>query len=60
MKIVGKIEDLLKKAVAHHRNDEWGEVERLYHRVLQNDSMHPDALHLSVEYGCGSPGWGHS
>ena len=43
MKIVGKIEDLLKKAVAHQRNDEWGEVERLYHRILQNDSMHPDA-----------------
>jgi tetratricopeptide (TPR) repeat protein len=46
MKMAGTIEDLLKEAVAHHRNGEWGEAERLYHRVLQNDPMHPDALHL--------------
>jgi len=46
MKMTKKIENLLKRAVAHHRNGEWEEAEGLYHRVLQNVPNHPDALHL--------------
>ena len=41
-----KIENLLKRAVAHHRSGEWEEAEGLYHRVLQKAPNHPDALHL--------------
>ena len=41
-----KIENLLQRAVAHHRNGEWEEAEGLYRRVLQNAPNHPDALHL--------------
>jgi len=46
MKMTKKIENLLKRAVDHHRNAEWEEAEGLYHRVLQNAPNHPDALHL--------------
>ncbi len=41
-----EIESLLQRAVGHHRNSEWEEAERGYHRVLQNEPAHPDALHL--------------
>ena len=47
-----KIENLLQRAVAHHRNGEWEEAEGLYHRVLQNE---PDASRRLTSSWSGEP-----
>jgi tetratricopeptide (TPR) repeat protein len=43
---VNNLQELLAKAVGHHRFGQLPEAERLYREILQADSCHADALHL--------------
>jgi tetratricopeptide (TPR) repeat protein len=36
----------LKEAVAHHREGRYGQAEKLYRQILDENPIHPDALHL--------------